>query len=37
MNNLSNGLIYEGGCHSLVEFILSVLNLAHQPADWLTD
>lgn len=30
MNNLSNGLIYEGGCHSLVGFILSVPDLTHQ-------
>lgn len=38
MNNLSNGLIYEGGCHSLVEFILSVPNLTHQwLADWLIE
>lgn len=40
MNNFSNGLIYEGGCHSAVEFIPSVPDLTHQrlterAADWL--
>lgn len=34
MNNLSNGLIYGGGCHSVGELILNVLDLTHP---WLTD
>lgn len=29
MNNLSDGLIYEGICHSLAEFIVIVPNLVH--------
>lgn len=42
MNNLSKGLIYEGGCHSLLEFILSVPGFTHLQltdglSDWLND
>lgn len=38
MSDLSDGLIYEGGCHSLTEFIVIVPNLTHHKmTNWLIE
>lgn len=38
MNNLSDGLMYEVGCHSLADFIVTVLDLTHHDVtNWLNE